>query len=124
MLPSDDLVLARCERDGVPCCEVCGDPLKGERGMDWSVHHRRFRDGRPDQDEPQNLIVVCGGSNVDRCHGLIHSDKTYAKDQGWAITRHGYVDPLTKPVLIDHESRYVYFAADGTYSDSPPGGER
>jgi hypothetical protein len=113
-------VLARCARDGLPCCEVCGEPINGLRGYDWAVHHRRFRDGASDQDTPQNTLVVCGGSNVDRCHGVIHSGKTYAKRRGWAITRHGNQDPLLQPMLIDHESRWVYLTADGEYADNPP----
>jgi hypothetical protein len=101
-------------------CEVCGDDLHGARGYDWAVHHRRYRDGAPDQDTPQNLLVVCGGSNVDRCHGVIHSGKTYAQRRGWAISRHGDLDPLLQPVLINHESRYVYLTAGGEYADNPP----
>ena len=120
---SDALVLTRCERDGTPCCEVCGEPLKGERGVDYAIHHRKFRDGGPDQESPANKIVVCGGSNVDRCHGVIHSGKAYAMTQGWAISRHATKHPATFPVLIDHESRWVHFLDDGTYSDEPPGGE-
>lgn len=113
------MVLERCRRDGVPSCEVCGQPLKGERGFDWALHHRRYRDGTEDQDTPQNILVVCGGSNVDRCHGVIHSGKAYAITQGWAISRHAKADPSTFPVLIDNESRWVYFLPDGTYSDEP-----
>lgn len=120
---SDDLVLTRCERDGVPCCEVCGDPLKGERGMDWAIHHRQFRDGGPEQESPANKIAVCGGSNVDRCHGVIHSGKAYAMTQGWAISRHATKHPATFPVLIGME-RWTYLLDDGGYSNFPPKGER
>lgn len=115
-----DLVLARCSRDGVPSCEVCGEPLVGLRGFDWALHHRRFRDGAEDQDTPQNLLVVCGGSNVDRCHGVIHSGKAYAMTQGWAISRLSKTDPAAIPVLVDRESRWVYLTARGQYSDDPP----
>ena len=82
-----------------PTCEVCGWVLIGERGLAWSVHHRRFRDGRPDSHLPQNLLVVHGASNVDRCHGRIHGDKREAIANGWAISRHGAADPLDVPVL-------------------------
>lgn len=117
---AEELVLERASRDGVPCCEVCGGPLNGERSFGWSLHHRRYRDGRSDQDSAQNLLVVCGGSNVDRCHGRIHGSKAEAMMYGWAVTRHGRADPLTIPVLIDRESRWKYFTASGEYADDPP----
>lgn len=121
-MQSDDLVLARCERDGVPSCEICYVPLTGERGLDFAIHHRQFRDGGPAQESPANKIAVCGGSNVDRCHGVIHSGKAYAITQGWAISRHATKHPATFPILIGME-RWIYLTADGTYSDVPPGGE-
>jgi hypothetical protein len=114
------LVLHRAMRDGVICCEVCGDAVYAERGLFWSLHHRRYRDGRPDSHLPPNLILVCGASNVDRCHGAIHDHKGDAMDAGHSITRHGDVDPATVPVLIDGGSRWVYLTVDG-YSDNPPG---
>lgn len=117
---SDDLVLERCCRDGVPSCEVCGIPLTGERGMGWAIHHRKFRDGSPDQESPANKIAVCGGSNVDRCHGVIHSGKAYAITQGWAISRHVTRPAAEFPILLDGESRWAYLTDDGHYSEHPP----
>jgi hypothetical protein len=41
--PDDDTVitvLMRSMRDGRTSCEICGDPITGERGRDWCVHHR------------------------------------------------------------------------------------
>jgi hypothetical protein len=90
------------------------------RGLNWSLHHRRYRDGSPDSHLPPNLLLVDGASNVDGCHGRIHGDKAESMTSGWAITRHGDVDPATVPVLIDGGSRWVYLTADG-YSDNPPG---
>lgn len=118
------LVLARATREhdvvGIHC-EVCGTPVHGERGIHWALHHRRFRDGRPDSHTPQNTLVVHGADNQSSCHGVIHRDKTAAMENGWAITRHGDADPLTVPVLIDGGSRLVWLTADGRYSDDPPG---
>jgi|SRR6185436_5567789 len=121
--PTDEtvlLVVARATRDGRVCCELCGDPVKGDRGVGWALHHRRFRDGRPDSHSPQNYLVVHGASNVESCHGVIHAAKMTAKENGWAITRHGYVDPLTVPVWIDGGARRVLLAEDGRYADAPP----
>lgn len=110
----EDLIMRRCGG----ACEVCANPLEGERSFGWALHHRRFRDRAPDQDTPQNILAVCGGSNVDRCHGLIHSGKAYAIERGWAISRHGKRDPALIPVLIG--GRMVYLTADGQYSEDPP----
>ena len=114
------LVLARATRDGVLCCEVCAEPVYGQRGLNWALHHRQFRNGQPDMHAPQNLLLVHGADNVSACHGAIHADKTAAMEKGWAITRHGDVDPLDVPVLIDGGARRVWLTADGRYSDSPP----
>lgn len=114
-------VIARCAREDKPCCEVCGDPLTGERGESWALHHRRFRDGRPDQHDPTNLLAVHGASNVDQCHGRIHGSKTDAMVAGWSVTRHGNADPARIPVLIDNGARWVFLGEDGGYHDEPPG---
>jgi hypothetical protein len=118
------LVLRRATRDGQPCCEVCSKPAYGERSLDWSVHHRRGRDGRPDSNSPANLLLVCGADNQSGCHGRIHQRRSESQPAGWWISRipakGGVVaDPLTIPVLIDGGSRWVYLGADGTYVDIP-----
>lgn len=114
---TSSILLQRATRDGVVCCELCGEPVEGERGVGWALHHRRFRDGRPDSHSPQNLLLVHGASNTDSCHGRIHGNKTEAMANGWAITRHGNADPLTEPVLIDGGRRKVLLTADGGYVD-------
>lgn len=103
-------------------CIVCGAPLAGERGIDWSIHHRRGRDGKPDSHAPQNNVVVCGGDNVTGCHGRIHSRRSEAQPNGWWLSRIAGTDPLAVPLLVEHESRWVYLTADGEYSDEPPRG--
>jgi hypothetical protein len=112
-------VIARCMREDKPCCEMCGDPLVGERGVSWALHHRRFRSGRPDDHTTQNLLAVHGASNVDSCHGYIHRNKGEAMIAGWAITRHGNPDPRRIPVLIDNGSRWTYLDEHGAYVDDP-----
>jgi hypothetical protein len=114
-------VLHRAVRDDKICCEVCSDPVDGERGFGWSLHHRRGRDGRADSNSVANLLVVCGSSNVDRCHGRIHSRRSESRPAGWWLSRAANEDPLTVPVLIDNGSRWVYLDNLGRYSDDPPG---
>lgn len=121
--PTPDVVNLVLLRDGWKCV-VCGDDIGGTKGWDYSLHHRRGRDGKPDSHMPQNLITVCGGSNVDRCHGRIHARRYEARSYGWRIDRNAVDnDPLHHGVLVAHGSRYVYLSADGQYSDHPPGGE-
>lgn len=103
-------------------CVVCGVELSGQRGLDWSIHHRRGRDGKPDSHQPQNLLSVCGGDNVTGCHGRIHSRRSESQPNGWWISRIAGTDPLTVPLLIEHESRWVYLTADGDVSEDPPEG--
>lgn len=114
------VVLARSCRDGRPCCEVCGQPLSGERGYDWSLHHRRGRDGSAGEHDAANLLAVCGGSNVDRCHGRIHAGRPAAETNGWSISRNSPADPLTVALVVDNGKRRVLFTADGGYLEQPP----
>lgn len=101
-------------------CVRCGAPIEGQRGLDWSAHHRRPRGAggsrRPDTDAAVNILVVCG-HGASGCHGYIESRRTEAFDNGWLV-RQG-VDPATVAVLVDHESRWTYCTEDG-YADDPP----
>lgn len=114
------VLLRASSRDGRPRCEVCGDLLTGARGFDWSLHHRRGRDGSAGEHAAENLLAVDGASNVDRCHGVIHSDRGRAEANGWSITRNAPiggapVDPLAVAVLVDNGRRRVYLTAAGSY---------
>lgn len=106
-------------RDGGRCV-CCGTELFGDRAVDWSVHHRRGRDGKPDSHKPQNLITVCGGGNESGCHGRIHQRRSESQPNGWWLSRIAGTDPLTVPVLVGHGSRWVYLTASGEYADNPP----
>jgi len=114
--PALDVVRLVVQRDG-GCCVVCAFPVLDERGYGWSIHHRRGRDARPDSNRPQTLILVCGGSNVDGCHGRIHRSRREAEPYGWALTRHGNVNPLLVPCFVAALDRSVYLTAAGTYAD-------
>lgn len=86
----------------------------------WSVHHRRGREGRRTDNGFANLLVVCGSSNVDGCHGRIHSRRSEARPNGWWLSRQTAEHPATVPVLVDHGSRWVHLTDNGQYSDDPP----
>lgn len=122
--PADEavaLVLARATVDFFRVCELCGDPITGERGWEWSIHHRRGRDGKPDSHLPQNLMLVHGASNVDACHGRIHRNREgESRTKGWLVSRNGVqTDPLRVPALLCGESAWVYLTDSDCYSDSP-----
>lgn len=115
-----EAVLERASHDGVLCCEVCAEPIVGERGIDWAIHHRRGRDSRLDCHTPQNVLVVHGADNVTACHGRIHRNVGGESwTNGWLISRNGIANPLVVAVLIQRESRWVYLDADGQYEDHP-----
>lgn len=111
--PTVEMVLARDQGRCVPC----GVELFGARGELWSLHHRRGRDGKPDCHSVQNLIAVCGASNVAACHGRIHQQRAEAKANGWWLSRIAGTDPLTVAVYVASQRRHVFLTADGRYTD-------
>lgn len=113
------IVLRRGLRDGRLCCEVCGEPLHGYRSLDWSVHHRRGRDGQRTDNSPSNLLLVCGADNMTGCHGRIHQRRSESQPAGWWLSRITGEDPRMTPVLVDAGSRWVYLSASGDYLDNP-----
>lgn len=120
-----ELVLKRALRQTewglVPCCEVCGEPVGGMRAWHWSVHHRRGRDGARTDNSPANLVLCCGASNVDGCHGRIHQRASWSRPLGLLLPRNGIrLDPASVAVTIDRESRVVYLTLAGGYSEDAP----
>lgn len=101
-------------------CLVCAVELFGTRGYTWSIHHRRGRDGKPDSHKPQNLITVCGADNVTGCHGKIHQRRSWSRPNGLWLSRAAAEDPLTVPLLVLAESRWIYLTDDFAYADGPP----
>lgn len=101
------------------CCVRCGIALRGERGFDFSVQHRRARQSggcrRPDTNEAQNGILLCGSAGG--CNGHVESERTEARDHGWAIRKSA--DPLVVPVL--HAAfGWVQLTVDGGFVPSEP----
>lgn len=73
---------------------VGGYALHGKRAFDYSVHHRKLRSQGGDN-SPSNLIAVCGHGTAG-CHGRIHANPKWAKDNGYIVRRDE--DPWLKPV--------------------------
>jgi len=73
---------------------------------------------RPDTDQPQNLIVLCGSATTG-CHGQVESHRAEAIESGWLLPQ--TADPAAEPVLVAHSSRWVWLTPDGRYSAEPPG---
>lgn len=112
--PAADVVAAVVERERESCL-ICGYGVgPNERGRRWSIHHRLRRAQGTDH-SIQNLVLLCGGSEVDGCHQVVHANPDESRDGGWLLK--GRMEPLAIPVLIPLENRLVYLGADGLYRD-------
>ncbi len=104
-------------RDGFRCVR-CGVAVVR---IPYSLQHRKSRGAGgtadPDINLPSNLVTLCGTGTTD-CHGYVEAHPTEAAQNGWRVER--WDDPLTRPVLVDHGSRWVYLTPTSTYSDNPP----
>lgn len=80
-------------------CASCGLLIVGERGVDWSLHHRRPAgmggDRRAVSHSPANLVLL-HGSGLSLCHGYVESNRTEAYDLGLLVHRHE--DPRDVPI--------------------------
>ncbi len=98
--PSAEVVGLVLTRD-LGRCIVCGDPVRGTRGWDWSIQHRVRRGAgstrRPWINLPANLVVVCG-SGTTGDHGRIESNPAWAAGQGFRVVD-GIVLPADTPIL-------------------------
>lgn len=84
-------------------CAVGGGLIRGERGRDWSLHHRlpRGMGGTKTSSaiDADYLLVVCG-SGTTGCHGWLESHRAEAYRLGYLL-RHTTppTDPTTVPVI-------------------------
>lgn len=115
--PDFGTVLRVLSRDDHACVR-CGVPVRGDRGVDWSVQHRVPRSGGGSND-PENLVILCG-SGTTGCHGHVESYRAEALEHGYLVSR--YSNPATVPILVRREwgERYVYLTPEAEYSDDPP----
>lgn len=115
--PTTDAIL---ERDGQACFR-CGGGLHGQRGLDYSIQHRRARGAggsrRPDTNSVQNGIALCGSAtSVGGCHAHVESRREEAREHGWAIRQTD--DPLLMPVTHWLHG-VVYLHSNGSYGSKP-----
>lgn len=113
MRPTKKTFDAVAERD-FGRCAWCGQPVQGERGRDFSLHHRRPAgmggDRRPETHAAANLVLL-HGSGCTRCHGVVESARALAFDRG-ATQCANLAEAYDIPVQRIER-----------WSDSPPGTE-
>lgn len=80
--PDKATVDAIIQRDG-GCCVGCGEPVRGQRGIGYSIHHRKRRSQGVDN-SLSNLILL-DGSGTTGCHGLAHSEVAAARLSGFLL---------------------------------------
>lgn len=104
--PDKSTVAAVLERAGY-CCEACGKTVGDERGVDYSIHHRKARGmggTRFGANLASNLLVLCG-SGTTGCHGYVESHRSEAMACGWLVSR--YQDPSAVPAQIGDQVRLL-----------------
>jgi 5-methylcytosine-specific restriction protein A len=120
--PSAKVVALVWARDG-GCCFCCGAGLLfAQRGVGWSMQHRRARgmggSRRPDTNEPQNLILLCGSAtSPGGCHARVESRLLRDGGMGWSIKQ--AQNPLLSPVM-HWRLGYAWLTVDGRMSTTPP----
>jgi len=117
--PDRNTVDAVLERDQWMCA-VCGDVLVGQRGIGWSIHHRRPRraggDKRPDTNLASNLVAVHGHGTAD-CHGRIESRRAEAISHGWLL----HDGDVPSQTAINHAVHgWCHLTDDGRVEYAPP----
>jgi hypothetical protein len=81
-----NLVVARDSE----ACAYCGRLVWGERGFDFSLHHRRPAGAGGDRTlaahAPGNLVLL-HGSGTTGCHGYLELNRAHAVDLGFLVRR-------------------------------------
>lgn len=93
---SDATVALIVERDR-GLCAWCGKAVQGERGRDWSIHHRR-----PRASGGTSLDWVNGAANGvtlhQTCHEDVESHRTRALALGFLIRANGRATAVDLPI--------------------------
>lgn len=82
-------------------CAWCGTPIWGERGVNWSVHHREPRGmggtSSPYVGRPSNGVLL-HGSGTTGCHAYLEQNRDEAESKGFLISRIGVERPSNVPI--------------------------
>lgn len=73
-------------------CGWCGKPVHGERGLAWSIHHRRPRASGGTSLEWVNMAangVILHGNGTQGCHAEVESNRARALGLGFLILTNG-----------------------------------
>lgn len=112
--PDQATVDAALQRDQFSCV-VCGGALHGDRGTDWSIHHR-LRRSQGGDNRLSNLVSVCGHGTAGD-HGAIHAAPEVARRAGWMLRRG---DDPTLMVMAHAAHGHVYLTNDGGWQTRRP----
>lgn len=99
-------------------CEKCGRGLhRSDRGMSWSVHHRRPRGAGGSSlawvNQPANLLILCGHATTpDSCHQWTESNRADATAAGWLIPLNAKYKAVDMP-LFHYRFGYCRLTNDG-----------
>lgn len=116
----DEKVIAR----DMGACARCGRHVAHlERGIAWSIHHRRPRGAGGTSlawvDEAANQIILCG-SGTTGCHGWVESNRSEARAQGFLVPLLGRWK--ADEVAITHKTLgVVYLTDDGGWVPAEEG---
>ena len=106
----DESVIAR----DLGACSRCGRHVAHlERGVPWSIHHRRPRgQGGSSLDWVEgaaNKVILCG-SGTTGCHGWVESHRTEARALGFLVPLNGM--QKADEVAIKHENLGLVYLND------------
>lgn len=105
------------QRDGGNCVRCGRHVVYMERGIAWSIHHRRPRGSGGTSvawvSAAANGIVLCG-SGTTGCHGWVEARRTESIEDGFLISANGQAKADEVPikhtrlglVLLDDEGGY------------------
>jgi hypothetical protein len=111
--PDKAAVIAVLERDEYACVK-CGGAAHGQRGLDYSIHHRRLRAQGVDNRLP-NLVTLCG-DGVRGCHGWAHHNRALAEAEG-LIVRSGF--DLVQTPIFHHAYGQIFLHMSGSFGTRP-----
>jgi hypothetical protein len=106
-----EALVARCRGRS----EISGEELRGERGVDWHVHHRRPRGAggtkRRDTNGVENLLVLSAAD-----HELVESQRTLAYARGWLVRQNAIPSAVPVVVMVDGRPALVLLTDDAAYA--------